>query len=204
MKKMLGIISGFGNYKSVVNLIEYIKKDFKEIKSPNDINECTHIIFPGVGSYISVINQLKKKKLIEPLKKALLIDKKNFLGICVGMQVLTTFGYEEKKFNGLDIISGETIKIKSKKTRLPNIGWHDIKILKKDSKIFNGIEDRSTFYFLHSYSVQLSDDSFVSSKITLENEVVSSIENDNIYGVQFHPEKSQENGLKLINNFLKI
>ena len=120
------------------------------------------------------------------------------------MQVLTTFGYEEKKFNGLDIISGETIKIKSKKTRLPNIGWHDIKILKKDSKIFNGIEDRSTFYFLHSYSVQLSDDSFVSSKITLENEVVSSIENDNIYGVQFHPEKSQENGLKLINNFLKI
>ena len=203
MKKMLGIISGFGNYKSVVNLIEYIKKDFKEIKSPNDINECTHIIFPGVGSYISVINQLKKKKLIEPLKKALLLDKKNFLGICVGMQVLTTFGYEEKKFNGLDIISGETIKIKSKKTRLPNIGWHDIKILKKDSKIFNGIEDRSTFYFLHSYSVQLSDDSFVSSKITLENEVVSSIENDNIYGVQFHPEKSQENGLKLINNFLK-
>ena len=204
MKKMLGIISGFGNYKSVVNLIEYIKKDFKEIKSPNDINECTHIIFPGVGSYISVINKLKKKKLIEPLKKALLLDKKNFLGICVGMQVLTTFGYEEKKFNGLDIISGETIKIKSKKTRLPNIGWHDIKILKKDSKIFNGIEDRSTFYFLHSYSVQLSDDSFVSSKITLENEVVSSIENDNIYGVQFHPEKSQENGLKLINNFLKI
>ena len=203
MKKRLGIISGFGNYKSVVNLIEYIKKDFKEIKSPNDINECTHIIFPGVGSYISVINQLKKKKLIEPLKKALLLDKKNFLGICVGMQVLTTFGYEEKKFNGLDIISGETIKIKSKKTRLPNIGWHDIKILKKDSKIFNGIEDRSTFYFLHSYSVQLSDDSFVSSKITLENEVVSSIENDNIYGVQFHPEKSQENGLKLINNFLK-
>lgn len=203
MKKMLGIISGFGNYKSVVNLIEYIKKDFKEIKSPNDINECTHIIFPGVGSYISVINKLKKKKLIEPLKKALLLDKKNFLGICVGMQVLTTFGYEEKKFNGLDIISGETIKIKSKKTRLPNIGWHDIKILKKDSKIFNGIEDRSTFYFLHSYSVQLSDDSFVSSKITLENEVVSSIENDNIYGVQFHPEKSQENGLKLINNFLK-
>ena len=204
MKKRLGIISGFGNYKSVVNLIEYIKKDFKEIKSPNDINECTHIIFPGVGSYISVINKLKKKKLIEPLKKALLLDKKNFLGICVGMQVLTTFGYEEKKFNGLDIISGETIKIKSKKTRLPNIGWHDIKILKKDSKIFNGIEDRSTFYFLHSYSVQLSDDSFVSSKITLENEVVSSIENDNIYGVQFHPEKSQENGLKLINNFLKI
>ena len=203
MKKRLGIISGFGNYKSVVNLIEYIKKDFKEIKSPNDINECTHIIFPGVGSYISVINQLKKKKLIEPLKKALLLDKKNFLGICVGMQVLTTFGYEEKKFNGLDIISGETIKIKSKKTRLPNIGWHDIKILKKDSKILNGIEDRSTFYFLHSYSVQLSDDSFVSSKITLENEVVSSIENDNIYGVQFHPEKSQENGLKLINNFLK-
>ena len=204
MKKRLGIISGFGNYKSVVNLIEYIKKDFKEIKSPNDINECTHIIFPGVGSYISVINKLKKKKLIEPLKKALLLDKKNFLGICVGMQVLTTFGYEEKKFNGLDIISGETIKIKSKKTRLPNIGWHDIKILKKDSKILNGIEDRSTFYFLHSYSVQLSDDSFVSSKITLENEVVSSIENDNIYGVQFHPEKSQENGLKLINNFLKI
>ena len=203
MKKRLGIISGFGNYKSVVNLIEYIKKDFKEIKSPNDINECTHIIFPGVGSYISVINKLKKKKLIEPLKKALLLDKKNFLGICVGMQVLTTFGYEEKKFNGLDIISGETIKIKSKKTRLPNIGWHDIKILKKDSKILNGIEDRSTFYFLHSYSVQLSDDSFVSSKITLENEVVSSIENDNIYGVQFHPEKSQENGLKLINNFLK-
>tara|TARA_Y100000590_G_scaffold465482_1_gene637912 strand:- start:339 stop:953 length:615 start_codon:yes stop_codon:yes gene_type:complete len=204
MKKRLGIISGFGNYKSVVNLIEYIKKDFKEIKSPNDINECTHIIFPGVGSYINVIDQLKKKKLIDPLKKALLSDKKNFLGICVGMQVLTTFGYEEKKFNGLDIVSGETIKIKSKKTRLPNIGWHDIKILKKDSKIFHGIEDRSTFYFLHSYSVQLSDDSYVSSKITLENEVVSSIENDNIYGVQFHPEKSQENGLKLINNFLKI
>ena len=204
MEKKLGIISGFGNYKSVANLMEYLKNDFIEIVNPKDMDVCTHIIFPGVGSYIGVINQLKKRNLIDALKKNILIDKKFFLGICVGMQVLTSIGFEEKESKGLNIFKGKTVKIKSNKIKLPNIGWHDLDILNKNSRLFNGIENGSSFYFLHSFAVQLDNNELITSKINLETQITSSIEMDNIFGVQFHPEKSQQNGLKLMKNFLEL
>jgi len=204
MEKKLGIISGFGNYKSVANLMEYLKNDFIEIVNPKDMDVCTHIIFPGVGSYIGVINRLKKRNLIDTLKKNILIDKKFFLGICVGMQVLTSIGFEEKESKGLNIFNGKTVKIKSNKIKLPNIGWHDLDILNKNSRLFNGIENGSSFYFLHSFTVQLDNNELITSRINLETQITTSIEMDNIFGVQFHPEKSQQNGLKLMKNFLEL
>tara|TARA_B100000029_G_scaffold363997_1_gene357144 strand:- start:429 stop:1043 length:615 start_codon:yes stop_codon:yes gene_type:complete len=204
MVKKLGIISGFGNYKSVSNLINYLKIDFIKIIKPDDMNACTHLIFPGVGSYIGVMENLKKRNLIESLKKNILIDKKYFLGICVGMQVLTSVGFEGQESDGLDIIKGKTVKIQSTEIKLPNIGWHDLEIVNKNSRLFNGIKNNSSFYFLHSYVVELENEKLVTSKINLETHFASSIEMNNIFGVQFHPEKSQQNGLRLIKNFIEL
>lgn len=204
MKKKLGIISGFGNYKSVANLIDYLKKDFIQIIKPEDMNLCTHLIFPGVGSYINVMENLKKRNLLENLKKNILVDQKYFLGICVGMQVLTSIGFEGQETEGLDIIKGKTVKIQSTEIKLPNIGWHDLEIVNKKSRLFNGIQNSSSFYFLHSYVVEPYDKNLITSEINLKTHLTSSIEMNNIFGVQFHPEKSQQNGLKLMKNFIEL
>lgn len=204
MKKKLGIISGFGNYKSVTNLINYLNISFTEVINPEDMDQCSHLILPGVGSYAGVMGELKKRNFVDQLKKNILVDKKYFLGICVGMQVLTSVGFEVKETTGLDIIKGETVKIKANNIKLPNIGWHDLENINKTSKLFNGIDEGSSFYFLHSYVVETNFNKYITSNIKLESSIIASIELNNIFGVQFHPEKSQQNGLKLIKNFIEL
>ena len=202
MKKKLGIISGFGNYKSVANLIDYLKKDFIQIIKPEDMNLCTHLIFPGVGSYINVMENLKKRNLLENLKKNILVDQKYFLGICVGMQVLTSIGFEGQETEGLDIIKGKTVKIQSTEIKLPNIGWHDIYLNKKNF-LFKGINYGDSFYFVHSYVMKFNYDVDCLGKILHGNEfVIGFFQYKNIFGAQFHPEKSQDSGLKFLSNFV--
>ena len=115
MKKKLGIISGFGNYKSVTNLINYLKISYTEVVNPEDMDQCSHLILPGVGSYAGVMDELKKRNFINQLKKNILVDKKYFLGICVGMQVLFSVGLEDKQTEGLGILKGRVIRFKKKK-----------------------------------------------------------------------------------------
>ena len=142
--------------------------------------------------------------LIEPIKKEVLDRKKNFLGICVGMQVLTDFGTEHGNHNGLGFVAGSTnIMSKSKDMSIPHIGWSSVNIV-KNTPLFDSIENNSDFYFVHSYCVNVENNSLVSSFVQHGNNIPSSIGCENIYGVQFHPEKSQRNGLKLLKNFSKI
>jgi glutamine amidotransferase len=192
-----------GNKKSVYNLIKYLSYDVRISRAAEDINKATHLILPGVGSYSEMMSKLKKYNLIDILSNEVLIKKKPFLGICVGMQVLSTFGYEFEKSAGLNWIEGIVRKLKTDNLKLPHIGWNNIFIQKKD-KILNEIDENSNFYFLHSYVF----DSKITNSIIAETSYGESfpciINSDNIWGFQFHPEKSQVPGQLILKNFLKL
>jgi glutamine amidotransferase len=131
--------------------------------------------------------------------------KKPLLGICVGLQMFADVGYEEKQTKGLGWISGKVSKIDNQngKFKLPHIGWNQIEII-KDSKIFNNIENNSHMYFVHSYEFIPDDKNVISAKTVYSSKIVCSIEKQNIFGTQFHPEKSDKVGLKVIENFINI
>ena len=200
----IGLLNyGSGNYLSVFNTISYLNYDIKEILKPEDFSEVNHIILPGVGSYGNCINKLDEMNLTKHLLYNIIEENKYFLGICVGMQVLSTFGEEFEKNSGLNIISGVTEKLKTNNLKIPHMGWSEIKI-NNNSEIFKDIKDNSSFYFLHSFHLNPVNNKLVTSTINYDQKVVASVQFQNIYGVQFHPEKSQRNGLKLLRNFCEL
>lgn len=192
-----------GNKKSVYNLIKYLSYDVRVSRSAEDINKATHLILPGVGSYIEMMSKLKKYNLIDILSNEVLIKKKPFLGICVGMQVLSTFGYEFEKSAGLNWIEGIVRKLKTDKLKLPHIGWNNIMIQKKD-KILDDIDENSNFYFLHSYVFESKITDSIIAETSYGESFPCIINSDNIWGFQFHPEKSQIPGQLILKNFLKL
>ena len=192
-----------GNKKSVYNLIKYLSYDVRVSRSAEDINKATHLILPGVGSYSEMMSKLKKYNLIDILSNEVLIKKKPFLGICVGMQVLSTFGYEFEKSAGLNWIEGIVRKLKADKLKLPHIGWNNIMIQKKD-KILKDIDKNSNFYFLHSYVFESKITNSIIAETSYGESFPCIINSDNIWGFQFHPEKSQIPGQLILKNFLKL
>jgi glutamine amidotransferase len=192
-----------GNKKSVYNLIKYLCYDVRVSRSAEDINKATHLILPGVGSYSEMMSKLKKYNLIDILSNEVLIKKKPFLGICVGMQVLSTFGYEFEKSAGLNWIEGIVRKLKTDNLKLPHIGWNNILIQKKD-KILNEIDENSNFYFLHSYVFESRITNSIIAETSYGESFPCIINSDNIWGFQFHPEKSQIPGQLILKNFLKL
>jgi glutamine amidotransferase len=192
-----------GNKKSVYNLIKYLNYDVIVSRSFEDITTATHLILPGVGSYSEMMSKLKKYNLIDILSNEVLIKKKPFLGICVGMQVLSTFGYEFEKSAGLNWIEGIVRKLNTDKLKLPHIGWNNILIQKKD-KILNEIDENSNFYFLHSYVFETKIINSIVAKTSYGESFPCIINSDNIWGFQFHPEKSQVAGQLILKNFLKL
>jgi glutamine amidotransferase len=177
--------------------------NFVEIKDSTDLEKCSHIVLPGVGSFNEVINTLKKRELFSSLIEHIKYKKKNFLGICVGMQILSTFGYENIKCEGLNLIEGITDQLRLSYKKVPNMGWHEI-IKKKNSVLFNNIEEKECFYFLHSYYFLPKNEGLITSEIKYEKNIPASVEYENIFGVQFHPEKSQHAGIQLLKNFANI
>lgn len=200
---MIGLINyGSGNYKSVANALNFLDINFLEIQNHKDLKMVDHIILPGVGAYNDLINKLISKKIFDELIFAISEKKKYYLGICVGMQILSNYGYENQKTKGLSLIGGQVKKISTVNEALPNIGWHNVILEKKNSLLFKNIEENEMlFYFVHSYQFEVKDKNHCSSSIYYENTITASVENENIFGVQFHPEKSQAGGLRLLKNF---
>ena len=190
---------GSGNVASVYNLIKFLNFDCVISNESNVIKNSTHLVLPGVGAFGASIEKIKKNIPIKELENQVLKKNKPFLGICVGMQVLTEsseeFGYHE----GLGWIKGKVQKIKSK--TLPHIGWNEI-VIKKESKIFTGLNNSKDFYFVNSFHCNLNDKNLVIAETEYEEVFCSAFEKENIIGVQFHPEKSQKNGRILLKNFL--
>ena len=199
---------GSGNIKSVYNSVKktlhYFNKS-SEVKVSNnllEIEKADKIILPGVGSFDQCMNRISKiKDLVETLKNQVITKKKPFLGICVGMQILSSYGYEFEKFKGLNWIPGKVCKIDNHK--LPHIGWNDIQI-KKNSVLLNNLDVDYNFYFVNSFQFIPDNKENVISITNYQQDFCSIIQRENIFGVQFHPEKSQKAGQLLIKNFLDL
>ena len=198
-----------GNISSVINSFKEVAKDKVNIKVTSDlstIKDSDKVVLPGQGSFKSCIDGLNNiDGLINTLNEFAIENKKPILGICVGLQMFADIGYEEIETKGLGWISGKVSKIdnKSGRFKLPHIGWNEINI-KKDSKIFKDIDDKSHMYFVHSYEFVPEDKAVISATTDYSTNVVCAAEKENIFGTQFHPEKSDKVGLKLIDNFLKL
>lgn len=190
-----------GNISSVKNAFKGIGADVRVTSNARVIGNAKALVLPGVGAYKDAYKNLKKLNLIEVLKEN--VRKKIFLGICLGMQLLFEYSLENGKNKGLDILKGYVEKI-PQVVKVPHIGWNQLKILKRNSKIFSGIKDGDNFYFDHSYYVIPENKYVVSSTTDYGIEIAASIEYENIYGFQFHPEKSSAGGLRLLENFWNI
>ena len=198
-----------GNISSVINSFKEVAKDKVNIEVTSDLNKIKlsdKIILPGQGSFKSCVDALNKiNGLTDELNEFVINRKKPLLGICVGLQMFADIGYEEIETKGLGWISGKVSKIDNQngKFKLPHIGWNQINIV-KNSKIFKNIENNSHMYFVHSYEFIPEDKNLISATTDYSSNIVCSIEKENIFGTQFHPEKSDSIGLKMIDNFLNL
>ena len=198
-----------GNISSVINSFNEVAQNKVKIEVTSNLKKIRlsdKVVLPGQGSFKSCIDSLNKiEGLVETLNEFAIHNKKPILGICVGLQMFADIGYEETETKGLGWISGKVKKIDNKdgKYKLPHIGWNEINIV-KDSKILKDIKNKSHMYFVHSYEFMPYDKNTVSTIIDYSTKIVSSVEKDNLFGTQFHPEKSDKLGLKLINNFLSL
>jgi len=198
-----------GNISSVINSFKEVAIDTVNIEVTSDlskIKQSDKVVLPGQGSFKSCIDALNKiKGLTDTLNEFAIINKKPLLGICVGLQMFADIGYEETETQGLGWISGKVSKIDNQngKFKLPHIGWNQINIV-KDSKIFQNIENNSHMYFVHSFEFIPEDKNVISATTDYSSNIVCSVEKENIFGTQFHPEKSDIIGLKIINNFISL
>lgn len=206
---MIGIVDyGSGNFSSVFNSIKLIHSDIKTISNPSDLEVCSKIILPGVGAFKTAMERLAELNLLSALNDAVLVRKKPFLGICVGMQILAKEGNEFENTLGLGWINGSVnrFELTQKDLVLPHIGWNEVMKF-EGQDLFDGLDpDEPSFYFVHSYHLELDEMEIKNVKVTYSNyekPFIAAIQKDNIFGVQFHPEKSQRNGIKLLGNFLK-
>jgi len=198
-----------GNISSVINSFKEVAKDKVNIEVTSDLNKIKSsdkVVLPGQGSFKSCVEALNNiDGLTDILHEFALNNKKPLLGICVGLQMFADIGFEETETKGLGWISGKVSKIDNRngKFKLPHIGWNQINIV-KNSKIFKDIENNSHMYFVHSYEFIPEDKKVISSTTDYSSNIVCSVEKENIFGTQFHPEKSDKFGLKIISNFIDL
>ena len=207
MKKVSIVDYGLCNLFNVSNALEHLGANAEIIESPDDIKRATHIILPGVGAFKNGMRGLGMRNLIEPIKEHI-HNEKHFLGICLGMQMMMSKSFEFGEIEGLGIINGDVIKIPASnseniKHKIPHIGWN--RIIYKEDKLLTRQNSKSSMYFVHSYKAECKNEENVLA-YTLYNDVkiTAIIKSKNAYGCQFHPEKSGEYGLKLLDEFIQL
>ena len=198
-----------GNISSVINSFTEVVKGKVNLEVTSDIKKIKSsdkIVLPGQGSFKSCVGSLNSiNGLADTLKEFAITNSKPLLGICVGLQMFADVGYEEEETKGLGWIPGKVSKIDNQngKFKLPHIGWNEIEIQKK-SKIFKDIINKFHMYFVHSYEFIPKDKSVISATTDYSSKIVCAVEKENLFGTQFHPEKSDKIGLKIIKNFINL
>lgn len=194
---------GMGNLGSVKRAFEECGANAFLSTDPKELSEASHIVLPGVGAFSDGMKHLNENGWVAPLKKTLLEDKIPLLGICLGMQLLAETGTEGGETKGLGLIEGEILKLEPTHPdeRIPHIGWNEV-TPKNNHTIFQDIQPRTDFYFVHSFHFKTKNPENIIATTPYCNEFVSAVRKDNIFGTQFHPEKSSKPGFQLIKNFL--
>lgn len=207
---MIAVIDyGMGNLRSVQKALELVGAKTKVASSASDIAKCDKLVFPGVGAFGDAMKELRKRALVEPIKDAIR-DGKPFLGLCLGMQLLFEKSDEAPGVKGLSVLKGDVKRFKFAKggLKVPHMGWNSIAVTPKASaasrRIFKGVSDDAYMYFVHSYYVRPKEKAVTLTTTDYGIDFVSGVHKDNIYGLQFHPEKSQALGLKILENFVKL
>ena len=198
-----------GNISSVINSFKEVAQNKVNIEVTSDLNKIKSsdkVVLPGQGSFKSCVDALNNiEGLVNTLNEFAINQKKPLLGICVGLQMFADIGYEETETKGLGWMPGKVSKIDNQdgKYKLPHIGWNQINIV-KESKIFKNIDNNSHMYFVHSYEFIPSDKNVISATADYSTNIVCSVEKENLFGTQFHPEKSDKTGLQIIQNFINL
>ncbi len=201
MSPIIGIVDyGIaGNIHSISQAIEHVGGQVVKVSSPAALSAVDKLVLPGVGSFSNAMNNLHDANLVNGLREAISNKELPTLGICLGMQLFAQVGYERGETEGLNVLDAEVRRIKCKGV-LPHMGFNTIAV-QKNSALFSGINEHAKFYFMHSYEMSNYTDVSALSRYS-EHTFVSSIEKNNLFGVQFHPEKSREAGLKVFHNFV--
>ena len=205
-QKIVIVDYGMGNIGSIQNMLKYLGADSIVTSDKKEIENADKLILPGVGHFKSAMDNINKLGIKEILSYKVLEEKKPILGICLGMQLMCSFS-EEGGVKGLSYIESLVKKfnfLDDNELKVPHMGWNKVKLINNQSQIFKKSLEGSKFYFVHSYYVKCNDSSNVLTKTDYGLNFDSSFENGNIFGVQFHPEKSHRYGINLFNNFLKI
>lgn len=193
---------GMGNLRSVQKAFEHVGHDALISRNQDDIRNASKIILPGVGAFKDAMHNLHSLGLIDLLNEEILEKKKPFLGICLGMQLIATKSYEFGETQGLGWIDAQVVPFPSTELKTPHVGWNGVQYANA-SPLFENIPDNSDFYFVHSYYFD-ADRTYATGICDYGTEFIASVQKENIYATQFHPEKSQIHGLKIIENFSKL
>lgn len=193
---------GMGNLRSIQKAFEYIGSNAIITNDKTLIQNASKIVLPGVGAFKDAMHNLHTLGLINLLNEEILEKKKLFLGICLGMQLIATKSYEFGETQGLGWIDAEIVRFPDTELKIPHVGWNSVKFANQ-SPLFETIPDNSDFYFVHSYYFD-SDRKYATGITNYGCEFIASVQKENIFGLQFHPEKSQKHGLKVIENFVKL
>jgi len=202
---MIAIIDyGMGNIHSVQKALEYMKIETLVTNRAKEISSCEKVVLPGVGAFDDAVLELKKQGLVEPLKGHI-NQKKPFLGICLGMHILFEKSQEAKKTKGLGVLKGTVRKFKGiKGIKVPHIGWNQIKVKNSECPLLKNTPEDAHVYFCHSYYPKPKSGKVVAATTDYGIDFASVVWQDNVFGIQFHPEKSQKVGLQILRNFVNL
>ncbi len=194
---------GMGNLRSVAKALEKVGFKVKVSSEKKDVENAKAIVVPGVGAFGDAIHNLERFGLLEPVIKSIEMGKP-YLGICLGLQILFEYGYEFGEHEGLGILKGKVIRFENKEGyKVPHMGWNQVWIRQKEG-LFSNIKEGEYFYFVHSFYAVPSEESDVAAITDYSVDFCSAVQKDNVWAVQFHPEKSQRAGLKLLENFKRF